>query len=175
MDKKSFQSPSSSTGQQTGLTMAESGDAEAQFNLGLRYAVTGGAGRDYARAEQWYLKAAAQNHPLAHFNLGIMYGSGQLGPCDWAKSSLWMQKAADLGDAGAQYQMGVNQHRAAAAGELVNASESRIDACKWFRLAAAQGYQAAEIAGDVVSMGMTHEDVLEAGRRVIAFHPTGRV
>jgi len=150
--------------------MAEGGDAEAQFNLGLRHASARVPAQDYAKAEHWYLRAAAQNHPLAHFNLGMMYAYGQGGPCDWAKAEVWLQKAADLGDAGAQYQIGVNHHRAAVSGKNVDISQSRINACKWFRLAALQGYHAAEIAGDVVSMSMTHEDVMEAGRRVVAFN-----
>lgn len=150
--------------------MAEGGDAEAQFNLGLRHAIARFPAQDYAKAEHWYLRAAAQNHPLAHFNLGMMYTLGQGGPCDWEKGQVWMRKAADLGDAGAQYQMGVSDHRASVSRGDVDISQSRINACKWFRLAALQGYQMAETAGDVVSMSMTREDVQEAGRLVIAFN-----
>ena len=176
MDKKSFESSALSEASSTAQScqaMAEGGDAEMQFNLGLKHASARLPAQDYAKAEQWYLRAAAQNHPLAQFNLAMMYAHGQGGPCDWEKASVWLQKAADLGDAGAQYQMGVNDHRAAVSGGNVDVLQSKINAWKWFRLAALQGYQAAEIAGDVVTMGMTREDVLEAGRRVEAFNAEG--
>lgn len=44
---------------------AQRGDAEAQFQLGLKFASAKGAAQDYAQAEPWYLKAADQNHALA--------------------------------------------------------------------------------------------------------------
>jgi len=154
--------------------MAQHGVAEAQFHLGLRYASGSGAARDYAQAEHWYLKAAEQKHPLAHFNLGMMHAQGQGMPADRDQSLSWIQKAADLGDAGAQYSLGVTHHRTVLEGVADNASQSRIDAYKWFRLAAAQGYKGGETACEMVNLDMTHEDVLEGDRRVVAFN-AGRV
>lgn len=150
--------------------MAERGVAEAQFSLGLIYANAKGAVPDYAQAEHWYLKAAEQNHALAQFNLGIMHAHGQGVPRDRAKSLMWIQKAADLGDAGAQYHLGLSHQRAAQDGSPENASESRLNACKWFRLAADQGYRGAETACELVNLNLSREDVLEAGRRVAAFN-----
>jgi TPR repeat protein len=144
--------------------------AEAQFSLGLRYANAKGAAQDYAQAEHWYLKAAEQNHPLAHFNLGMMHANGQGMPTDRVKSLSWIQKAADLGDAGAQYSLGVTHHRAVLAGRSVNFSQSRIDAYKWFSLAAAQGYKGGETACDLVNLDMTQADVVEGRRRIAAFN-----
>jgi len=152
--------------------MAQSGNAEAQFSLGLKYANGKGEALDYTQAEHWYLKAADQKHPLAHFNLAMMYANGQGMPSDRAKSQVWIQKAADLGDAGAQYSLGAIHHRAIREGLSENASQSRIDAYKWFRLAAAQGYKGAEIACDMVNLYMTREDVVEGGRRIAAFQTT---
>ena len=152
--------------------LAQRGDAEAQFHLGLKFASAKGAAQDYALAEHWYLKAADQKHPLAHFNLGMMYASGQGMPSDRAKSLVWIQKAADLGDAGAQYRLGEAHHRAILDESPEAVSQSRINAYKWFRLAAAQGYQGAETACEVVNLNMTREDVMEAGRRIAAFSVT---
>ena len=93
-------------------------------------------------------------------------------PSDRAKSQVWIQKAADLGDAGAQYSLGAIYHRAIQDGLPKDASQSRINAYKWFRLAAAQGYQGAETACDMVNLDMTHEDVAEGRRRIAAFRST---
>ena len=150
--------------------MAERGVAEAQFSLGLIYANGKGAAPDYAQAEHWYLKAAGQNHALAQFNLGIMHANGQGVPRDRAKSLMWIQKAADLGDAGAQYRLGLSHQRDIRDGLPENASESRLNAYKWFRLAADQGYHGAETACELVNLNMSREDVVEGGRRVAAFN-----
>lgn len=102
----------------------------------------------------------------------MMYASGQGMPSDRAKSLEWIQKAADLGDAGAQYRLGAAHHRAILGGSPENVSQSWINAYKWFRLAAAQGYQGAETACEVVNLNLTREDVMEAGRRIAAFSTT---
>jgi len=167
--RRLFSRPQKPAGETT-ETRAGHGDAEAQFSLGVKFAQEGAA-QDYAQAAQWYLKAADQSHSLAQFNLGIMYGAGQGVPRDEAKSRVWMQKAADLGDAGAQHSIGVGHHRASLKGLPEAAPESRIQAYKWFRLAAAQGYRGSEAAWAFVSLAMTHEDVADGGRRVAAFVP----
>jgi TPR repeat protein len=155
---------------ETAETLAGHGDAEAQFNLGVKFAGEG-AEQDYAQAAHWYLKAADQSHSLAQFNLGIMYATGQGVPRDESKSMGWMQKAADLGDAGAQYQIGMKLHRASLDGRPETAPESRIQAYKWLQLAAAQGYRGSEAAWAFVALSMTREDVADGGRRIAAFVP----
>jgi len=150
--------------------MAQRGVADAQFSLGARYANGKGAAQDYALAEHWYLQAAAQNHALAQFNLGIMHAKGQGVPRDKAKSQEWLQKAADLGDAGAQYTLGVDHQRAIRDGLPENASQSRIDAYKWLRLAADQDYHGAEAICEIVNLSMTHADVEEGRRQVAVFN-----
>ena len=49
--------------------LAEQGDGDAQFNLGIMYDVGLGVRHDYAEALQWYRKAAEQGHAKAQFNL----------------------------------------------------------------------------------------------------------
>jgi TPR repeat protein len=151
---------------------ADRGDANAQFSLGLKCAKGQGAAPDYAQAAYWYLKAANQNHSLAQFNLGVMYAKGQGMSRDIAKSMMWIQKAAQLGHAGAQYNLGISYHRASLNQSPENAHESRIEAYKWFQLAAAQGYQGSETAWRFVTLSMTREDVADGNRRVVAFNAT---
>jgi len=149
-------------------TLADAGNAEAQFSVGLRIANEGEV-PDYLQAAQWYLKAADQSHPLAQFNLGLMYDRGQGVPHDPALSMAWIGKAANLGDAGAQYLLGMRQNRLSLAETPELALESRIEAYKWLRLAAAQGYRDSGAGCDLVAMGMTREAVIEANRRTDAF------
>ncbi len=57
--------------------LAEQGNAEAQFNLGLMYHLGLGVTQDYAEALKWLRKAAGQGHTNANFALGTMYHSGE--------------------------------------------------------------------------------------------------
>jgi TPR repeat protein len=150
--------------------LAQRGVAEAQFNLGVRFASGHGGVHDYAQAEHWYLKAASQNHALAHFNLGMMHAHGQGMPTDSRKSLVWMEKAAHLGDASAQFTLGLVHHRAVGDGSHTSASQSRIEAYKWLHLAAAQGYRGAEAACDVIKLHMTRQDVEDGRLRIAAFN-----
>ena len=53
--------------------LAEQGDANAQYNLGVMYDFAKGVSQDFAKARQWYEKAAAQGHAGAQNNLGGLY------------------------------------------------------------------------------------------------------
>jgi TPR repeat protein len=154
---------------QTVQTQADPSEAEAQFLRGVKFATGQGVVQDYAQAARWYGQAAEQNHGLAQFNLAMMYGQGQGMARDEAKSSMWMRRSAELGDAGAQYTLGVHQHLACRCGQKGAESEGRIEALKWVRLSAAQGYRGAESACEFVALGMTREEVAEGGRRVAVF------
>ena len=145
-------------------------DAEVQFGLGLKFASAAGAAQDYPQAADWYRKAE-QNHGLAQFNLGTMYASGQGVVRDDAQSVVWFLRAANLGDAGGQYNMGRTCQRASMDGLAADAPEARIEAYKWFQLAAAQGYKNSEGAYATLTFRMTREDVAEANQRVARFVP----
>ena len=86
---------------------AESGDAEAQNNLGVMYNKGLGVSEDYAEAVKWYRLAADQGYADAQCNLGVMYDNGQGVPQDYAEAVKWYRLAADQGDAGAQSNLGV--------------------------------------------------------------------
>jgi TPR repeat protein len=160
------------TGLESTQSKADHGDAEAQFRLGLKFASGGPAGLDYAQAAHWYLMAASQNHALAQFNLGLMFASGQGVDQDEAKGLLWMQKAAQQGDAGAQHHLGMRHRRASFEGLLKDKLESNLEAYKWFRLAALQGYRASGTARDDIAIGLTRAQVDEGNTRADACKPS---
>lgn len=53
--------------------LTQSGDASAQYNMGVLYDRGYGVDRDYGKARQWYEKAATQHSACAEHNLGIMH------------------------------------------------------------------------------------------------------
>ncbi len=148
---------------------ADQVSADVQFHLGLKFAGSGGTVPDYAQAAAWYRKAAEQNHPLAQFNLGLMYAHGQGVARDAAQSRIWYDKAAQQGDAGAQFNLGNSYHHGSFSQLPDAAAESRIEAYKWYRLAAAQGYLGSEVAHAALTLNMTRADVAAGNRRFRAF------
>ncbi|OGT02632.1 MAG: hypothetical protein A2143_11270 [Gallionellales bacterium RBG_16_57_15] len=73
--------------------LAEKGNAEAQYVLGMMYRAGRGVERDNKEARKWYQLAAEQGHPIAQFYLGWMYAHGKSVPQDYVKSYMWINIA----------------------------------------------------------------------------------
>jgi len=56
---------------------AQDGDADAQYELGVRIAGSPASAPDYAQAADWFRRAADQGHAGAQAALGVMYHRGQ--------------------------------------------------------------------------------------------------
>ena len=162
-------SPTQPPAWETVASLTAQDNAELQFNRGLMFASGHGAAQDFAQAAECYRKAADQSHSLAQFNLGVMYAAGQGVAADAVASLAWFGRSAQLGDAGAQLKMGDSFHRASFEQAPALAAESRIEAYKWYRLAAAQGYKGSEVAYGALSLRMTWADVAAGNARVAAF------
>ncbi|MBS0569155.1 MAG: caspase family protein [Proteobacteria bacterium] len=68
------------------MGQAESGDAEAQNYVGEIYLKGLGTEPDYAKAREWFEKAAAQGDKRARINLGYLYEQGLGVPRDIARA-----------------------------------------------------------------------------------------
>ena len=77
--------------------LAEQGNAEAQFSLGVFYDTGQGVTQDSAEALRWYRLAADQGHASAQCNVGVMYSDGLTVPQDYAEAARWFRLAADQG------------------------------------------------------------------------------
>src|ERR1700729_2240405 len=53
--------------------LADQGDTDAQYNLGIMYFTGQGTAQDPAEAAKWFRKAAEQGDVNAQYNLGAMY------------------------------------------------------------------------------------------------------
>jgi len=80
--------------------LAEQGDPEAQYNLGLLYLDGHGVPQSSAEAANWFRRAAEQDYTQAQHNLGAMYGSGQGVKRDYVQAYKWMNICAAKGNAG---------------------------------------------------------------------------
>ncbi|MEK9947016.1 MAG: tetratricopeptide repeat protein, partial [Alphaproteobacteria bacterium] len=78
--------------------LAEQGDADAQFNLGLMYNNGQGVPQDYKTAVKWYRLAAKQGLSNAQYNLGFMYATGTGVIQDNVYAHMWWNIAASSGN-----------------------------------------------------------------------------
>jgi TPR repeat protein len=176
--------------------MAEAGNIDAQFQLGVMYGNGHGVEKDPVKATQWFDKAIAGLDPGAPFNIGVMYHEGQGLPKDYAMAAQWFRKSAERGDGEAQFNLalmydqgrGVPKDLAEAAKWYLKAADSGlpraqsnlavmyqegqgvekdpVQAYKWFHAAAARGEKEAKKARDDLAKTMTSAQFSEALRLV---------
>jgi hypothetical protein len=58
------------------LPVAEQGNGQAQYNIGVAYFEGKGVRQDYAEAAKWFRLAAEQGYAHAQNSLGVMYAQG---------------------------------------------------------------------------------------------------
>lgn len=80
------------------LPLAELGDAEAQYNIGVMFDEGAGLDQDLVAAADWYRRAGEQGFLDAQTNLGMMYYHGQGVERDLEEAAKWFRLAADQGD-----------------------------------------------------------------------------
>ncbi|MFL6550334.1 MAG: caspase family protein [Povalibacter sp.] len=78
------------------METAQSGDVEAQTNVGEIYERGLGVAPDYSAAASWYQKAADKNYARALFNLGTLYEQGLGVPQDGLKALNLYRQASGI-------------------------------------------------------------------------------
>jgi TPR repeat protein len=155
-------------------SLADQGDASAQYVLGYMYVIDLGVAKDEHEAVAWWRKSAEQKYAEAQFDLGLAYQEGEGVDKDKGKAVEWLLKAAEQGHAKGQCFLakayldgeGVDKNVDEAAGWFrTSAEQKNVDAqfflgqayqrgegvvkdeCKavhWFRKAAEQGDEEAQ-------------------------------
>jgi TPR repeat protein len=113
--------------------LAELGNADAQYNLGIMYDKGRGVLQNYKIAVKWYTLAAKQGLASAQFNLGVRYDNGQGVLQNYKTAVKWYTLAAKQGHASAQYNVGVMYDQG------LGVLKDYKTAVKWYNLAAKQG------------------------------------
>jgi TPR repeat protein len=80
-------------------TNADQTDANSEYKLGEMYETGTGVAQDYAKALQFYRKAAEQGNANGQTKLGGAYLLGKGVQKDDAEAVKWFRKAAEQGDA----------------------------------------------------------------------------
>jgi len=112
--------------------LADRGDADAQYNLGVMFNNGDGVAQNYSEALKWHRKAADQGNGNAQFNLGLMYDRGRGMTQNYTEAAKWYRLAADQGVAVAQYKLGIMYH------DGQGVPRDYVQAYMWFNVAASQ-------------------------------------
>ena len=137
-------------------SLANQGDALAQFTLGFMYETGQGVPQNDVEAVRWYRSAAEQGVAKAQNNLGSRYILGQGVQKNDAEAVRWFRAAAEQGDVEAQARLGSMYF----VGRGV--VQNHVQAHKWANISASQGNQSAVILRDLLAKGMTPAQIQEA-------------
>jgi len=97
-------------GYQECLRLAEQGDADAQFALGVMYNEGEEVARNHAQAVRWFRRAAEQGHAEAQAGLGWMYGTGTGVSQDFVEAYKWFRLGAAQGSESAKSGIALMEH-----------------------------------------------------------------
>jgi uncharacterized protein len=117
------------------VTLANKGNAEAQYHVGMMYNNGIGTERDLRQAFEWFQKSAAANDPLGAYKLGCYYDGQAAGIVERDPDEALKYKlvAAKAGYALAQNDVAVHYAR----------QENPDEAIRWWKMASDQGDQMA--------------------------------
>jgi TPR repeat protein len=87
-------------------TLAASGNAEANYELGLRYYKGIGVGVNYARAKGYFEKAIDGGCNAASYYLGVIYYNGKGTPTDHVKAKEYFEKSEADNNVFSSYYLG---------------------------------------------------------------------
>lgn len=119
---------------------ADKGDADSQFELGLRLLTGEGLKKNEAEGVQWMEKAASQKHLRAQFVMGSLYEDGVGVKKNETKAFEWYRKSAESGFA-------AGQHAVAMAYDLGRGVKQDSDkATEWLEKAAEQNHAPSQTA-----------------------------
>lgn len=138
--------------------LAEAGNRDAQFNLGLAYENGLGVPADGAQAARWYRRAAEQDDRQAQAYLAEMYAGGLGIARDDIEALRWYRRAAERGHAASQYNVGLFY----AVGRGVAPSE--VQAVAWLTVAEENGAEKTDLLGTLRKHLSAAE--LEEARRI---------
>jgi uncharacterized protein len=140
--------------------LAERGDATAQDNLGVIYAMGQGVAYDYKEALKWFRLAAERGNAAAQDNLGVMHAKGQGVAHDYKEAMKWFRAAAAQGNEAAQANLGVMYAKG------LGVAQDYVRAHLWFNVAALslQGERRKSAADnrDAIAAKMTSAQIEQA-------------
>ena len=133
------------------LGKAEAGDAESQYQIGLKYIYGTDVPKDPAAASEWFSRSADQGYLPAKRELGILLASGEAGTVDLPRAIGYLSEAADQLDPSALYHLGLMY-------EIGTGVEKDLQkAVRFLAYAAEMGFPGADIDAERIDGILTAE------------------
>ena len=161
--KQAYDSADYETAYAEWQALADEGDADSQFGMGLLYANGFGVALNDDEALKWYRLAADQGHAEAQCNLGVMHANGWGVPMDDAEAFKWYRLAAEQGVTPAQISI-AKMYESGFGVEL-----DKVQAHMWFNIASELGDMNATDKRDSLARSMSGEQIAEADRLSITW------
>jgi TPR repeat protein len=127
--------------------LAQKGNAQAQFYLGLMYFRGFGVAEDNGEGLKWIRKSVEQNFADAQNELGMMYQSGLGVKQDYREAVDWYQKSAEQGNADAQFHLGYMYQNQLGVDKTSIVQKATLkkntnfaEAEKWYKMSAEKGH-----------------------------------
>lgn len=139
--------------------LAERGQPEAQYAMGVLYELGHGVPHNYQIAAHWYLKAAKQHYAMAKNNLGMLHEGGYGVPQNDATAVNYYRESAMQGLPSAQYNLALMHYQG------TGVEQSFTVASTWMLRSAQQGFASAQYNLGIMYQrgeGVPHDDVAAA-------------
>lgn len=140
--------------------LAEAGDKNGQFGLGLMYGNGFGVDMNDAEAIKWYGLAAEQGHAQAQCNLAVMYQNGWGVPQSDVEAARLYSLSAEQGVAEAMMALGRFYSMD------FSPDYDPVQAYKWYSLAQLMGVLDASTRKDDISPDLSPEQVEKANGEI---------
>ena len=134
-------------------TRAARGDADAELQMGQRYADGSGVIKNDKEAARWFEKAARHGKAEAQYRYGLALLEGRGVVQDYKAAFNWIERPAKLGHSNAQYSLGELYRYGT--GTVMNKAQAYL----WFNLAASQGVEKAAKARDSLVWQLKPEQI----------------
>jgi TPR repeat protein len=175
--------------------LADTGRADAQRELGIRYGQGTGLEQDFFNARTWASRAASQGDPWAMRIMGLIYFEGLGVEANHWRAVDYFRRAADAGEMNAQFNLGViyyegkfaqqsydkalmlykrsaDQGNAKAQHNLglmlangIGTTQDRVEAYKWFMLSGSDDAIAATTEMQAIAPRMSPTEIAQAQER----------
>lgn len=136
--------------------LAEEGDADSQFGMGLLNANGFGVPLNDDEALKWYRLAADQGHAQAQCNLAVMHANGWGVPQSDEAAFKWYGLAADQGVVEAQTSLAKMYARGR------GTARDSVQAYRWYVIAVELGDSGASYKRDEIASKMSEVELSEA-------------
>ena len=140
------------------LPLANSGNTEAQYDVGEMYERGRGVNKDMAQAFKWYLKSAEQGNTKGAFRAGLAYLKGEGVEKNLDEALKWLEKSAEKSYERANYYLGVMYEK----GEGVPVNLTR--ALTYYKKAFNSGYAPANERISEVKKAIEEEERVRIAR-----------